>query len=64
MTFKNILLLVFIVAGTNISCTVQFKTDNWSVLGQCSMERVYSAQSRYRCEWIQIKEVNTEPHKR
>ncbi|XP_025101141.1 uncharacterized protein LOC112568187 isoform X4 [Pomacea canaliculata] len=41
----------------NISCTVEFKSDTWTVYGQCGIQKVYSAQNRYRCEWIQLKEV-------
>ncbi|XP_025100065.1 uncharacterized protein LOC112567585 [Pomacea canaliculata] len=52
--------LDYIIAGTNISCTVQFRKDTWSVFGQCSTEKIYSAQNRYRCAWIQIKESREE----
>ncbi|XP_025102240.1 uncharacterized protein LOC112568904 isoform X2 [Pomacea canaliculata] len=52
--------LDYIYAGANLSCTVQFRNDTWSVFGQCSTERVYSAQKRYRCEWIQTKEPTRE----
>lgn len=42
-----------------ISCTVEFRKDTWTVFGQCSIQKTHSSQKRYRCEWIQIKEVST-----
>ncbi|XP_025100063.1 uncharacterized protein LOC112567582 [Pomacea canaliculata] len=46
----------YIHASEDTSCTVQFRNDTWSVYGQCNIQKAYSVQNRYRCEWIQTKE--------
>ncbi|XP_025102194.1 uncharacterized protein LOC112568893 isoform X2 [Pomacea canaliculata] len=48
--------LDYIYSAENISCTVQFSNDFWSMLGQCDIKKTRSSQKRYRCEWIQTKE--------
>ncbi|PVD27808.1 hypothetical protein C0Q70_12982 [Pomacea canaliculata] len=50
----------YIHASEDTSCTVQFRNDTWSVYGQCNIQKAYSVQNRYRCEWIQTKEVTRE----
>ncbi|XP_025102205.1 uncharacterized protein LOC112568894 isoform X2 [Pomacea canaliculata] len=48
--------LDYIYSPENISCTVEFSNDFWSVLGQCDIKKTNSSQKRYRCEWTQTKE--------
>lgn len=51
------LLTVFPDPGENISCSAQVNNYTQTVFGQCTVGKIRSSQNRYRCEWIQTREV-------